>query len=202
MTVTRRGCEARVARGGRTGFARWAAHAGSAIGALHQARESAMNSGRPIVVAGAGSIGCFVGGMLAAGGHRVALLARPRVIGEIAAHGLRLTSFDGFDRTIAASALSLSDNPSIFGDAAVVLATVKSADTAGMADTIASHAPDDAIIVSLQNRFGNVAPLRARLGGRRVLGAPVPSNVLALGGARLHRSPSAVAHAEHDPALT
>ena len=42
-----------------------------------------MNSDRPIAVAGAGSIGCFVGGMLAAAGHRVALLARPRVIGEI-----------------------------------------------------------------------------------------------------------------------
>ncbi|TMJ48189.1 MAG: 2-dehydropantoate 2-reductase [Alphaproteobacteria bacterium] len=161
-----------------------------------------MNSGRPIVVAGAGSIGCFVGGMLAAGGHRVALLARPRVIGEIAAHGLRLTSFDGFDRTIAASALSLSDNPSIFGDAAVVLATVKSADTAGMADTIASHAPDDAIIVSLQNGVGNVAALRERLGGRRVLGAMVPFNVVALGGGRFHRSTSGDIYVEQDAALT
>ena len=33
-----------------------------------------------IGIAGAGSIGCFVGGMLASGGRRVALLARPRVI--------------------------------------------------------------------------------------------------------------------------
>ena len=38
---------------------------------------------RPIGIAGAGSIGCFVGGMLAAGGRHVALLARPRVIAEI-----------------------------------------------------------------------------------------------------------------------
>ena len=45
-----------------------------------------MNTDRPIGVAGAGSIGCFVGGMLAAGGRRVALLARPRVIAEIEAH--------------------------------------------------------------------------------------------------------------------
>ena len=36
-----------------------------------------------IGVAGAGSIGCFVGGMCAAGGRHVALLARPRVIQEI-----------------------------------------------------------------------------------------------------------------------
>ena len=57
-----------------------------------------MNADRPIGVAGAGSIGCFVGGMLAAAGRRVALLARPRVIGEIESNGLRLTSFEGFDR--------------------------------------------------------------------------------------------------------
>ncbi|TAI60489.1 2-dehydropantoate 2-reductase N-terminal domain-containing protein, partial [Bradyrhizobium sp. Leo170] len=31
---------------------------------------------RPIGIAGAGSIGCFVGGMLAAAGRKVALLAR------------------------------------------------------------------------------------------------------------------------------
>ena len=44
-----------------------------------------MISDRPICVAGAGSIGCFVGGMHAAAGRRVALLARPRVIEEIEA---------------------------------------------------------------------------------------------------------------------
>src|SRR5215471_10505993 len=110
-----------------------------------------MNSERPIGIAGAGSIGCFVGGMLAAGGRRVALLARPRVIGEIEANGLRLTSFDGFDRRLAASQLTLSENPDVFADAAIVLVTVKSADTAGVAELIARSAPADAVIVSLQN---------------------------------------------------
>src|SRR5207248_4376901 len=108
-----------------------------------------MNSERPIGIAGAGSIGCFVGGMLAAGGRRVALLARPRVIGEIEAHGLRLTGFDGFDRRLAASQLTLSEDPDVFADAAVVLVTVKSADTAEMAELIAKHARVDAVIVSL-----------------------------------------------------
>src|SRR5215213_9321770 len=98
-----------------------------------------MNAGRTIGVAGAGSIGCFVGGMLAAGGRRVALLARPRVISEIEAKGLRATSFEGFDRTIEATALTLSDDPSIFKDAALVLVSVKSADTAAMADIIARN---------------------------------------------------------------
>src|SRR5437588_2478323 len=120
-------------------------------------------SDRPIGVAGAGSIGCFVGGMLAAGGRRIALLARPRVIGEIEKSGLRLTSFDGAEQRLAANKLTLSENPDLFADAAIVLVTVKSADTAGMADVIARHTRKDAVIVSLQNGVGNLSVLREKL---------------------------------------
>ena len=149
-----------------------------------------MSSGRTIGIAGAGSIGCFVGGMLAAGGRSIALLARPRVIGEIEAHGLRPTSLEGFDQTIAANRFALSENPSVLGDAAVVLVAVKSADTSDMADVIARHAPPDAVIVSLQNGVGNTAVLRDRLPGRRVLGGMVGFNVIALGNGRFHRATS------------
>jgi 2-dehydropantoate 2-reductase len=157
-----------------------------------------MISERPIGIAGAGSIGCFVGGMYAAAGRRVALLARPRMIEEIAGNGLRLTSFDGLDRSIAADRLALSDDGQIFADAAAVLVTVKSADTAGIADLIARHAPADAVIVSLQNGVGNVPVLRQRLPGRRVLGAMVPFNVIALGEGRFHRATSGDIAIEQD----
>jgi 2-dehydropantoate 2-reductase len=145
---------------------------------------------KPIGVAGAGSIGCFVGGMLAAGGRRVALLARPRVIQEIQAGGLRLTSFEGLDQQIAPDRLTLSEDPKVFADAGVVLVTVKSADTAEIADLIAQHAAADAVIVSLQNGVGNAAVLRARLPGRRVLAGMVPFNVIAPGKGRCHRATS------------
>ena len=161
-----------------------------------------MISNRPIGVAGAGSIGCFVGGMLAAGGRRVALLARPRVIGEIETNGLRLTSFDGFERLLAANTLTLSDDPKIFADAGVVLVTVKSADTAEIADVIARHAPDDAVIVSLQNGIGNVALLRERLPGRRVLAGMVPFNVVAKAPGQFHRATSGDIVIEADDANT
>ena len=159
-----------------------------------------MNAGRTIGVAGAGSIGCFVGGMLAAGGRDVSLLARPRVIAEIEARGLRPTSFEGFDRTIDAKALTLSDDPSLFKDAGIVLVTVKSADTAGMADIIARNAPPDVVVVSLQNGVGNVTVLRNRLPGRRVLGGMVPFNVMALGEGRFHRATSGDIVIEQDDA--
>jgi 2-dehydropantoate 2-reductase len=165
-----------------------------------QLRPSKMNASRTIGVAGAGSIGCFVGGMLVAGGRHIALLARPRVIAEIEACGLRPTSFEGFDRTIAANAFTLSDDPSIFADAGVVLVTVKSADTSDMADIIARNAPPDVVVVSLQNGVGNVELLRNRLPGRRVLGGMVPFNVIALGDGRFHRATSGDIVIERDDA--
>src|SRR3984893_4322212 len=159
-----------------------------------------MISDRPICVAGAGSIGGFVGGMYAAAGRRVALLARPRVIAEIEGPGLRLTGFDGFERRIEAARLTLSENPSIFNDAGAVLVAVKSADTAAIADLIARHAPRDAVIVSLQNGVGNVPVLRQGLPGRRVLAGMVAFNVISRGGGRLHRATSGDIVIEQDEA--
>jgi len=138
--------------------------------------------------------------MLAAGGRRVALLARPRVIAEIEAHGLRPTSFEGFDQTLTRDRFALSENPHLFEDAGIVLVTVKSADTAGMADIIAKHAASNAVIVSLQNGVGNTAVLRDRLPGRRVLGGMVPFNVMALGEGRFHRATSGDIVIEQDEA--
>src|SRR3954470_624073 len=82
---------------------------------------ASMIATKPIAVAGAGSIGCFVGGVLSDAGRRVSLLARHRVIEEINGIGLRITSVEGFDARIAPKRLLLSDDPSIFNDAGVVL---------------------------------------------------------------------------------
>src|ERR1700744_5241693 len=164
--------------------------------------ESGTMPDKAIAEAGAGSIGCFVGGMCAAGGRKVALLARPRVIQEIEGNGLRLTSFEGFEQTIPADRLTLSDDPKIFGDVGVVLVTVKSTDTAEIAERIAQHAPPKAVIVSLQNGVGNVAVLRARLPGRRVLAGMVPFNVVSQGDGRFHRATSGDIVIERDEAGT
>lgn len=149
-----------------------------------------MTSSRPVAVAGAGNIGCFVGGMLARAGREVSLLARPRVISEIGANGLRLTSFDGLDARLTADQLLLSEDAAIFRGAGTILVTVKSADTAKVGGLIASSAPPDATIVSLQNGIDNVAVLRHHLPGWAVLGGMVPFNVMALGEGRFHRATS------------
>nr|HAQ94322.1 2-dehydropantoate 2-reductase [Afipia sp.] len=70
-----------------------------------------MTSSKSISVAGAGSIGCFVGGMLRAGGHPVSLLARPRLIEDINRHGLKVTSFEGIEHRLTPAEIKLSDDP-------------------------------------------------------------------------------------------
>jgi 2-dehydropantoate 2-reductase len=154
------------------------------------------------VVAGAGSIGCFVGGLLAGAGRAVTLLARPRVIAEVRAHGLHLTSLDGTDRRIPAQAVRVTEDPAAMAQAACVLVAVKSTDTAAMAELIARYAPQGATVVSLQNGVDNVPLLRARLPGRAVLAGMVAFNVVAMGEGRYHRATSGEIVLEHDAAGT
>jgi 2-dehydropantoate 2-reductase len=161
-----------------------------------------MEQDRPIVVAGAGSIGCFVGGLSASAGRRVSLLARPRVITEIERFGLTLSSLEGSSWYVASQQLELSGEPEILSEASVVLVAVKSADTPEIADAIALHAPPDAVIVSLQNGIANAALLRRRLPGRTVLAAMVPFNVIGAGEGRFHRATSGDIVIERDAADT
>lgn len=143
-----------------------------------------------IVVAGAGSIGCFTGGLLSAAGRKVTLLARPRIADELAEHGLALSSFEGWKIDLPPSRPATDTDPAALGQADLILVTVKSGATREMGQLIAAHARPHAAIVSLQNGHGNAALLRELLPGRRVLAGMVPFNVLALGAGRFHRGTS------------
>ena len=166
------------------------------------AKVAAVNEASPIVVAGAGSIGCFVGGLLAGAGHSVTLLARPRVIADVTTHGLHVTSLDGVDCRVTPSAIHATEDPAAMAQAGTILVAVKSTDTAAMAELIARHAPDDAIVVSLQNGVDNVPLLRAKLPGRKVLAGMVAFNVVAMGEGHFHRATSGEIVLEQDAANT
>ena len=133
-----------------------------------------------IVVAGAGSIGCYVGGCLAFAGRRVTLLLRPILADDIALHGLRISDFAGLDAVLPASAFDLSSDPEFaLAAAQVLLVTVKSGATAEMARLIARYAPANTIVASLQNGVGNVDALAAHLGAERtIVAGMVPFNVV------------------------
>ncbi|MBP7337136.1 2-dehydropantoate 2-reductase [Niveispirillum sp.] len=148
-----------------------------------------MRAGRRILIAGAGSVGCYAGGCLALAGRPVTLLGRPALMQRLADAGLRVSDLDGRDRVAPAGpGLRLdTDQDQAMADAGLILVTVKCADTAAMADLIADHAPPDALVISCQNGIGNADILAARLGAHRVLAGMVPFNIVQLPDGRFHR---------------
>jgi 2-dehydropantoate 2-reductase len=134
----------------------------------------------PITVAGAGSVGCYVGALLAAAGRNVTLLSRAALTEAIAQHGVRVSDLEGSDKTVPPTGLTPSaDASAALRGAKIVLVTVKSRDTEDMATLIKAYTPKDAIVVSLQNGVENALVLRRILGPkRRVVAAMVPFNVV------------------------
>ena len=143
-----------------------------------------------IVVAGAGSIGCYVGGLLIAAGRDVHLLARQRIADEIAEFGLRITDYSGVDEKLAPAAVNVSTDPDILEGADIILVTVKSGATAEIADLVKAHGPSDVSVISLQNGVSNATVLRAGLKTQDVRAGMVPYNVVHLGEGRFHRGTS------------
>ncbi len=91
------------------------------------------------IVLGAGAIGCYVGGRLAAHGQPVCLVGRPHALEPIALHGLKVTDLDGFDRTVPVSALQLAHTlaDAAPGPDSIILLCVKSGATESAARELA-----------------------------------------------------------------
>ncbi|AZO10389.1 MULTISPECIES: 2-dehydropantoate 2-reductase [unclassified Mesorhizobium] len=147
------------------------------------------NDAKTIAIAGAGSIGCYVGGCLALAGRKVNFLGRGRIVAAMRKSGLRVSDLDGLDRRLDPGALAVTDDPAAaLSNADIVVVTVKSGATEEMAALVGMHARPDAIVLSLQNGVSNAARLRAGLPGLRVLAGMVPFNVVLSpdGGTPLH----------------
>jgi 2-dehydropantoate 2-reductase len=150
------------------------------------------------VVLGAGSIGCYVGGALAAGGADVVFLARPHIAHELAAHGLRITDYGGRDRRIVPNVTT--DSASL-AKADVILVTVKSGATRRAAHDLASHASKGALVISLQNGIANAQELAAALPHQTVLAGMVPFNVAHLAPGHWHQGTQGQLHVAAHPRI-
>lgn len=131
-----------------------------------------------ICIYGAGSIGCYLGGRLAAGGAEVGFVGRPGVGEELRMHGLTLTHYDGGSWQVAPDAIAFSIDPNAAATADLVLVTVKSGATAQAAAELAAVVATDAVVISFQNGIDNADTLRAAMPGRTVLAGMVPFNVI------------------------
>lgn len=127
-----------------------------------------------IVILGAGSIGCWLGGHLASGGADVTLIGRERYAAQIKSNGLTLTHFAR--EPIHVKTVDFVTDASGIVGADIVALCVKSQDTALAATQILKHAPE-ACVVSFQNGIRNPETLRDHLPGGQVIPAIVPFNV-------------------------
>lgn len=130
-----------------------------------------------IAVFGAGSIGCYVGGRLQAAGTAVTLIGRPRLGDVLQERGLTLSDYHGWEAHIPAAALHFHTDATALADADLVLVTVKSADSAAAAQTLASLLKPGALVISLQNGLHNADALAAHLPQHTVLAGMAPFNV-------------------------
>jgi 2-dehydropantoate 2-reductase len=114
-----------------------------------------------ICIYGAGSIGCYVGGRLAATGSHVTFVGRAKLARELETHGLHLTDWEGAALAVSPDALHFATTPAAAAEADLVLVTVKSAGTADAGRELAGVVRPDALVVSFQNGLHNAEELRA-----------------------------------------
>ena len=112
-----------------------------------------------IAVMGAGSVGCYFGGMLARAGHDVTLIARAAHVQAIRRDGLLLDT-QTFHEYVQVRAES---DAGAVKDAELVLFCVKSIDTDSAAASISKHLAEDAVVLSLQNGVDNARRLKSVL---------------------------------------
>ncbi|MDQ3265890.1 MAG: 2-dehydropantoate 2-reductase [Myxococcota bacterium] len=130
-----------------------------------------------IGIIGAGLIGGYLGARLAAQGFPVTLIGRAGFCDEVRAHGLRAVNPRGHESKVAPGEVTVSTDPAALRGCDWVLVTVKSAQTAQVAEQLVPVLDGASRVVSFQNGVRNPDTLRARLEDR-VLAGMVPFNVV------------------------
>jgi 2-dehydropantoate 2-reductase len=143
-----------------------------------------------IVILGAGSVGCFIGGAWAAAGAKVSFIGREAVRREIAGHGLGLSDYGGWQIHLAHDLIEFSTKPAALAEADIIALCVKSDGTAVAAKEIGRHARKGATVISFQNGVSNAERLRPMLPRFEVAQGMVPFNVARLGQGRWHKGTS------------
>ncbi len=138
-----------------------------------------MQTALRIGIMGAGAIGCYVGGCLAAAGHDVTFVGRERLRKELAETGLTVCGLNGErPRTVTKEKLVFATELAALADRDVILVCVKSAQSEEAAEQLAPVVGEKAIVVSMQNGVRNADVLRAGLPGVAVQGGIVGFNVV------------------------
>ena len=141
-----------------------------------------------MAVMGAGSVGTYIGGWLAAGAD-VTLVGRPHLVDAIERDGLTVTDLRGRTREVRPDALTLATEASAIVGADLVLLTTKTLDLQAAVAQIAPYLGHDSIVLSFQNGLRNASAIDEALAGAfpsrasrpLVLSGMVPFNVVRSG---------------------
>ncbi len=152
------------------------------------------------IVLGAGAIGSYIGGRLAAAGEVVSLVARPYQLEALSDKALRVTDLDGFAADVPSSQLYLAPDfqtayaklpPDARANVVVLLCVKGGATSSAAAEIAACINPSDAagtVIISLQNGVENVARIEVAAPRAQVLAGMVPYNVVMKSPTHVHRA--------------
>ncbi|RKE39897.1 ketopantoate reductase [Paraburkholderia sp. BL23I1N1] len=154
-----------------------------------------------ICIYGAGSIGCYVGGRLLAGGSEVSFIGRARVADQLRSQGITLSKHDDSRWYVPPERTDVSTDAAKAAAADLVLVTVKSAATPTAAAELANVLRPGAVVVSFQNGIGNADVLRAALPNNTVLEGMVPFNVVERGPGAFHQGSAGELEIRQSPAL-
>jgi 2-dehydropantoate 2-reductase len=120
-----------------------------------------------IHILGAGSLGCAIGGTLAAAGSDVTLIARSREhVDAVNARGLVLRDAEGGERMVKVAAATGATG---LAPADLVIVLVKSFHTETAIEGYQQAIGDNTIVISLQNGLGHEEVLAKAVGRERLL---------------------------------
>lgn len=120
-----------------------------------------------IIIAGAGAVGGYYGGVLAHAGHDVFFIARGTQFTALRERGLSIKSING---DFALPSPKCGENADSFGPADLILVCFKTYDTVKTLDLYKAGVGQDTAIISLQNGVDNEDIIADRYGADKVLG--------------------------------
>ncbi|MBB4842027.1 2-dehydropantoate 2-reductase [Paucibacter oligotrophus] len=147
------------------------------------------------LVMGAGSIGCYLGGLLLAAGWQVDFVGRPRVLQALREQGLTLSGLGQASQHLPATALQQhlhQAGPPAGLQPDLTLLCVKSGATAETAALLQATLPAGSLVLSMQNGVGNTALAQALAPALDWRAGMVPFNVAELSPGQFHRGTAGV----------
>ncbi|AZT83162.1 2-dehydropantoate 2-reductase [Marinobacter sp. NP-4(2019)] len=154
-----------------------------------------------IVIFGAGSVGCYLGGRLLSADADVIMVGRPGMQERLQTNPLVVTDYKGFNFRSQIAENRYVCSAEAAKEADLVLVTVKSAATSEAGKQLAPWVPTGVPVISLQNGISNASQLREAMPEATVLAGMVPFNVLQQQPGHFHQGTEGHLMAELHPSL-